>query len=188
MAEGPLAEVGVGHGQGLLLRRHEYVGINVKEAGRALVHRVVQCLQFAHGTSRELEGIPQTPKQRSGWWLLGLIYVPKIEVCPGQGHHGFSWLTPATASDWEVELYERNLELIQTENQTRYPVGGATSARPQLWHPSRLKRRRKRREGFISGNPQTYVLFYKAIRARSGWKLQALEGDEVITLPEEKYG
>jgi hypothetical protein len=46
----------------------------------------------------------------------------------------------------------------------------------------------KRREGFISGNPQSYVLYYKAIRGRSGWKLQALEEDEVITLPEEKHG
>jgi hypothetical protein len=121
MAEGPLAEVGVGHGHGLLLRRHECVGINVKEVGRASVHRVVQCLRFAHGTSRELEGIPQTPKQRSGWWLLGLLYVPKTEVCPGQGYRGFSWVTPATASDWEVELYERNIELIQRKGQSLVP-------------------------------------------------------------------
>ncbi len=78
MAEGPLEEVGVGHGHDLLLRRHECVGINVKEVGRASVHRVVQCLWFAHGTSRELEGIPQTPKQRSGWWLLGLSMSQKL--------------------------------------------------------------------------------------------------------------
>jgi hypothetical protein len=38
MAEGPLAEVGVGHGHGLLLRRHECVGINVKEVGIGMVH------------------------------------------------------------------------------------------------------------------------------------------------------
>ena len=65
---------GEGHGQQLLLY--------VKERGKAPVHRVVQCLKFARGNCKELEGVEMSEADRDGWWLFGRMYLPKTELLP----------------------------------------------------------------------------------------------------------
>ena len=173
---------GEGHGQQLLL--YEMCGVNVKERGKAPVHRVVQCLKFARGNCKELEGVEMSEADRDGWWLFGCMYLPKTELLPRVGHRGFSWVTEESAGWWEVELYERNVELLQTEMKAWFPLSGVTSARPQIWHPSRLKDR----EVSISGNPQSFVVFNKAVWRLEKWSLAGLGESEVISVPEERLG
>ncbi len=103
-------------------------------------------------------------RERGSWWLLGRLYLPKAEVCPRRGHRGFSWVTEGNVVGWEVELYDRNVELILTQDVAWYPVSGVTSYRPQVYHPLRLKER----EVSVSGNPQTYVVFHEGRRIKSG--------------------
>ena len=45
---------GEGHGQQLVL--YEMCGVNLKERGKAPVHRAVQCLKFARGIVGSWEG------------------------------------------------------------------------------------------------------------------------------------
>ena len=71
---------GEGHGQQLLL--YEMCGVNEKERVKAPVHRVVQCLRFARGNCKELEGVEMSEADRDGWWLFGRMYLPKNEICP----------------------------------------------------------------------------------------------------------
>ena len=85
---------------------------------------------------------------------------------------------------WEVELYERNVELILTQDVAWYPVSGVTSHRPQVYHPMRLKER----EVSVSGNPQTYVVFHEGRRTKGGWVLRPLDVEEVVSFPEERLG
>ncbi len=59
---------------------------------------------------------------RDGWWLFGRMYLPKNEICPRVGHRGFSWVTEESAGWWEVKLYERNSELLQTEMKAWFPL------------------------------------------------------------------
>ena len=114
-------------GHGLQLLQWEHCGINVKEEGRASVHRVVQCLRFAKGSCKELRETEMSERERGSWWLLGKLYLPKTEVCARRGHRGFSWVTEENMVGWEVELYERNVELILTQDVAWYPVSGVTS-------------------------------------------------------------
>jgi hypothetical protein len=111
---------GEGHGQQLLL--YEMCGVNLKERGKVPVHRVVQCLKFARGNFKELEGVEMSEADRDSWWLFGRMYLPKTELLPRVGHRGFSWVTEESAGWWEVELYERNVELLQTEMKAWFPL------------------------------------------------------------------
>ena len=61
-------------------------------------------------------------------------------------------------------------------------MGGVTSARPQVWHPERLKKR----DQSISGNPQSFVVFHKGKLRKGKWELIKMGMDEVVSLPEEK--
>ncbi len=104
---------------------------------------------------RELRGMDMSERQRKKWWFLGSLFLPKAEVCPRQGHRGFSWVTFDNVGECEIELDERNVELIETEETRWFPVDGITSGRPQVWHPMRLQRRKVS----ISGDPQSFVVY-----------------------------
>jgi hypothetical protein len=90
-----------------------------------------------------------------------------------------------SGSGREIQLYERNKELVEADEKMWLPVSGVTSARPQVYHPTKLRERRVS----ISGNPQSYVVFYKGKRRgeewKLEWKLEELAVDEVVSLPEE---
>ncbi len=65
-----------------------------------------------------------------------------------------------------------------------FPLSGVTTARPQIWHPSKLKDR----EVSISGNPKSFVVFNKAVWRNKKWSLVGLGESEVISVPEEMLG
>ncbi len=156
--------------------------VNEKDRGKTPVHRVVQCLRFARGNCKELEGVEMSEADRDGWWLFGRTYLPKNEICTRVRHRGFSWVTEKSTGWWEVELYERNVKLLQTEMKAWFTLSGVTSARPQIWHPSRLKDR----EVSISGNQQSFVVFNKAVWREKKCSLVELGESEAISMPEER--
>jgi hypothetical protein len=167
----------------MVLLKHELVGVNLKEEGRASKFCIFRVLKFARGSGRELKGVDMNSRERNQWWFWGQLYLPTREVCPGKGHI-FSWVTEETVGEWEIQLYERNKELVETDRKFWLPVSGVTSARPQVYHPTKLRERRVS----ISGNPQSYVVFYKGKRRGEEWKLEELAVDEVISLPEDVLG
>ena len=171
-------------GHGLPIMKFEMCGVCVKEDGRRPVYRIMQCLKFAQGSCRELRGVSMSERQRGKWWFLGRLFLPKAEVCPRLGHRGFTWVTCDNVGEWEIELYERNVELIETEETGWYPVDGITSGRPQIWHPMRLKGR----EISISGNPQSFVVYHRGEKRDGKWLLIPLGVEEVVSYPEERLG
>jgi hypothetical protein len=83
-----------------------------------------------------------------------------------------------------VELYERNVELHQTEIKVWFPLSVVTTTRPKIMHPSRLKEKGLS----ISGNPQSFVVFNKAVWRQKKCCLEGLGENEVISVPEERLG
>ncbi len=85
----------------MVLLKHELVGVNLKEEGRAPNFCIFHVLKFARGSGRELKGVDMNSRERDQWWFWGKLYLPIREVCPGKGHI-FSWVTEETVGEWRV--------------------------------------------------------------------------------------